>query len=271
MRPDRSLLFAPLIALLSMFPAACGSSTTEETSSLNCVEIAEGDYTFADGQFQYKPPPDPFVSRELTPDQVRSNLEQDFARLGYDWMTLKLDGEMAALAGFAPSVQTKERGYTTGVAIIRTHDALDEAVRVVVDAITIAEPEDATIEIDPVTSYEFLTCQSDLELLLSAEKIIFQGESIQLTSNTQAVLDDIASVAVQCSEYDMDIVGRSEASIEQGFDAVLLAARGEAIRRYLEKQGVDAKRMSVINYGKLDDDDAASVEELDPFSVVFTQ
>ncbi len=251
-RPDRLAAALCAAGTCLMFVGCEASSASEAQSRPQCVEIPDGEYAFYDGLFRPVVEPVKPMPSTSAQDQAKIDLEKVFGQLGYEWMTLQMRDDVALLSGFAPSHDNKKRGFAAGVALIRTDDVLNRTVRVIVDGITVPDGAggEAEVTVDPVESYEFVACQSDLSDIFIGSSVTFSAEGIRLNRESRALLDDAAMVALRCADLDIDISGRAQTSASAEFDTVLSAARAEAVRRYLEDQGIASERMSVISYGE---------------------
>ncbi len=240
---------------LSLFCAACGASSASvapEQVSSTCVEIEDGDYVFKNGVFVLLPEPKvveaPGDMLELAKGQVSDLL----TKLGYTWMSLEMSDDIVVLSGEAPDYRSKSQGYAAGVAAIRANGTMSPSVRVIVDGVSVVDTDSVVIEdeIDPVQSFEILSCQSDLNNVFVSGGVVFEATGVRLTTASQDKLDAVAEVATQCEGYDLDIASHSAANTSENFDAILAAARAESVRRYIEKQGIGAERLSVVSYGE---------------------
>ena len=97
-----------------------------------------------------------------------------------------------------------------------------------------------------------LLAQSLLQELdaLPTRNIVFNKNSITLTSRAQQVLDDVAAAILGYEDLVVEIAGHTDSSGEAVRNLRLSKDRAAAVRDYLVSQNVPANRLSPIGYGE---------------------
>jgi len=97
-----------------------------------------------------------------------------------------------------------------------------------------------------------LLAQSLLQELdaLPTRNIVFNKNSITLTSRAQEVLDDVAAAILGYEDLVVEIAGHTDSSGEAVRNLRLSKDRAAAVRDYLVSQNVPGNRLSPIGYGE---------------------
>ena len=82
------------------------------------------------------------------------------------------------------------------------------------------------------------------------DRVFFETDSTELTSNAQATLDKQANWLNQYSRYTFTIEGHADERGTREYNFALGARRAEATKNYLVAKGVAVTRMKTISYGK---------------------
>ena len=82
------------------------------------------------------------------------------------------------------------------------------------------------------------------------DRVFFESDSSELTSQGQATLDKQARWLQQYSRYSFTIEGHADERGTREYNFALGARRAETTKNYLAAKGVSASRMKTISYGK---------------------
>ena len=89
------------------------------------------------------------------------------------------------------------------------------------------------------------------EVVLSDDSVKFPTDVHQLSTEAQARLDELATkLKSENQNVYLEIQGHTDARGSEAYNDQLGSERAEAVRRYLNQQGVALNRMSTISYGK---------------------
>lgn len=252
-------------ALTFIFMAACagetepqagahGQQASAQAGAPDCVPLEEGDfYRVENGRLVASAPPEPVIIEREAPrpwhEQVESELEDE----GLGW--LEIDARNAGagvvmLTGVAPGDSAKARALQSGEAAIR-------AVRqgqglLVIDGIALdggAEPVGAALA-DLGAQPSVLTCQTAFRRLMRGRDLSFDGETVNLTPQTERLLDAAAGIAFLCRDHAIEIGGHTGASGEAFENLRLSGARADAVREALIARGVPAGLLEASGYGE---------------------
>jgi outer membrane protein OmpA-like peptidoglycan-associated protein len=93
----------------------------------------------------------------------------------------------------------------------------------------------------------------DYEVVLSDDSVKFPVNGDRLSPEAQARLTELAErLRTENRDVYLEIQGFTDASGNRQYNEKLGAARAEAVRRYLYRQGVALNRMATISYGEED-------------------
>jgi outer membrane protein OmpA-like peptidoglycan-associated protein len=89
------------------------------------------------------------------------------------------------------------------------------------------------------------------EVVLSDDSVKFPTDVHKLSTEAQARLDELATkLKGENQNVYLEIQGHTDARGSEAYNDQLGTERAEAVRRYLNQQGVALNRMSTISYGK---------------------
>ena len=89
------------------------------------------------------------------------------------------------------------------------------------------------------------------QVTLSDDSVKFPTDVHKLSSEAEARLDELATkLKTENQNVFLEIQGHTDARGTEDFNDKLGEERAEAVRRYLNQQGVALNRMSTISYGK---------------------
>lgn len=120
-----------------------------------------------------------------------------------------------------------------------------------------------------------LHCQDDVEALLRARTIRFEGGSSRIDRTSRELLDEVASALRPCLGSIIAIVGHTDSSGPEAGNIALSAERAAAVKRALINRGIPADGLRARGMGSQE-----PVEGLDPadpanrrieFSVIVTE
>jgi peptidoglycan-associated lipoprotein len=82
------------------------------------------------------------------------------------------------------------------------------------------------------------------------DRVFFESDSSELTSQGVATLDKQARWLTQYSRYSFTVEGHADERGTREYNFALGARRAETVKNYLAAKGVSASRMRTISYGK---------------------
>ncbi len=99
-------------------------------------------------------------------------------------------------------------------------------------------------------------------LVLSDDAVKFPVDKHELSKEAEARLTEFAGrLKAENKNVYLEIQGHTDATGPGGYNYKLGEARAEAVRRYLNKQGIALNRMSTISYGKEEPVDSNKTKE----------
>jgi OmpA-OmpF porin, OOP family len=119
-------------------------------------------------------------------------------------------------------------------------------IDVSVDGADLARPE---LEGLNLTSADAQACGANFQALMDRNVIQFATGSAEIEPASRAVLDALASVALRCDRYAIEVAGHTDNQGARAANMALSARRAEAVAGYLREQGVLSQRLSVRGYG----------------------
>lgn len=93
-------------------------------------------------------------------------------------------------------------------------------------------------------------CEADIATLLAREQIRFAFASATLSSDSDRLLDRIASVIAGCQGVRLAIEGHTDSLGPDDKNLALSRSRAESVRSALLTRGVPAAQLSAIGYGE---------------------
>jgi outer membrane protein OmpA-like peptidoglycan-associated protein len=89
------------------------------------------------------------------------------------------------------------------------------------------------------------------QVVLSDDSVKFPSDQHALSPEAQARLSELVQrLKTENRNVYLEIQGHTDATGGAGYNEVLGRARADAVRRYLNEQGVALNRMSTISYGQ---------------------
>ncbi|MEM7216467.1 MAG: OmpA family protein, partial [Pseudomonadota bacterium] len=71
-----------------------------------------------------------------------------------------------------------------------------------------------------------------------------------IRSDSTAVLNDVAKVAIDCPEFRIEIGGHTDSRGKDEYNHQLSEGRAKAVVHYMVNAGVVAERLEVVGYGE---------------------
>lgn len=82
------------------------------------------------------------------------------------------------------------------------------------------------------------------------DRVFFESDSSELTSNAVATLDKQAQWLSRYSQYRILIEGHADERGTRDYNYSLGSRRAQAVRDYLATRGIDGSRIRTVSYGK---------------------
>ena len=79
--------------------------------------------------------------------------------------------------------------------------------------------------------------------------ITFAEGSAAISSGSRGVLNALASVALRCDRFSIEVAGHTDNTGDRAFNMDLSHRRADAVAGYLAGQGVARQRLSAHGYG----------------------
>lgn len=93
------------------------------------------------------------------------------------------------------------------------------------------------------------TCERAFDRLMERNVITFAEGSAALAPASRGVLNALASVALRCDRFSIEVAGHTDNTGDRGLNMELSRRRADAVASYLAGQGVARGRLSAHGYG----------------------
>jgi OOP family OmpA-OmpF porin len=93
------------------------------------------------------------------------------------------------------------------------------------------------------------TCERAFDRLMERNVITFAEGSAALAPASRGVLNALASVALRCDRFSIEVAGHTDNTGDRGMNMDLSRRRADAVASYLAGQGVARARLSAHGYG----------------------
>jgi outer membrane protein OmpA-like peptidoglycan-associated protein len=93
------------------------------------------------------------------------------------------------------------------------------------------------------------TCERAFDRVMERNVINFASNSAVIERSSLPVLDGLASVALRCDRYAIEVAGHTDNQGERERNMQLSQRRADAVANYLAEQGVDRARLTAHGYG----------------------
>jgi len=93
------------------------------------------------------------------------------------------------------------------------------------------------------------TCERAFARLMEHNVINFPAGSASIDPSSRSTLDALASVAVRCDRFPVEVAGHTDNDGSREFNMQLSQRRADAVANYLVNQGVDRARLTARGYG----------------------
>lgn len=142
-------------------------------------------------------------------------------------------------------------GAQAGVAAVR--EALEappapfrSRLAVTVDGLDVDHPELQGLNLNDGDAE---TCERAFDRLMERNVITFAEGSAAISSSSRGVLNALASVALRCDRFSIEVAGHTDNTGDRGSNMELSRRRADAVAAYLAAQGVARARLSAHGYG----------------------
>lgn len=142
-------------------------------------------------------------------------------------------------------------GGEAGVARVR--DALEQPpapfrarVEVTIDGLNVDHPELQGLNL---SDGDAETCERAFDRLMERNVITFAEGSAALAPASRGVLNALASVALRCDRFSIEVAGHTDNTGDRAMNMDLSRRRADAVASYLAGQGVARARLSAHGYG----------------------
>jgi OmpA-OmpF porin, OOP family len=93
------------------------------------------------------------------------------------------------------------------------------------------------------------TCERAFDRLMERNVINFASNSATIDPSSRTVLDSLATLALRCDRYAIEVAGHTDNQGEREPNMQLSQRRADAVANYLATQGVDRARLLARGYG----------------------
>jgi OmpA-OmpF porin, OOP family len=93
------------------------------------------------------------------------------------------------------------------------------------------------------------TCERAFDRLMERNVINFAPGSAAIDPSSRAILDSLASVALRCDRFSIEVAGHTDNQGGREMNMELSRARADAVANHLAEQGVARSRLSARGYG----------------------
>jgi OOP family OmpA-OmpF porin len=93
------------------------------------------------------------------------------------------------------------------------------------------------------------TCERAFDRLMERNVITFAEGSAALAPGSRSVLNALASVALRCDRFSIEVAGHTDNTGDRALNMELSRRRADAVASYLAGQGVARARLSAHGYG----------------------
>ena len=119
-------------------------------------------------------------------------------------------------------------------------------LEVTIDGLDLAHPELQGLNL---ASAGAETCAHAFARLLERNVINFAPGSAAIDRSSASLLDALASVALRCDRFSIEVSGHSDNQGARGANMALSVRRAETVAAYLASQGVSRARLAAQGYG----------------------
>lgn len=142
-------------------------------------------------------------------------------------------------------------GGQDGVAALRRAFAEPPApfrtrLAVTVDGLDLEHPELQGLNL---VNSDAETCERAFDRLMERNVINFAAGSAAIDPSSRQVLDSLASVALRCDRFSIEVAGHTDNQGSRETNMQLSRERADAVANYLAAQGVARARLSARGYG----------------------
>jgi OOP family OmpA-OmpF porin len=117
---------------------------------------------------------------------------------------------------------------------------------VTIDGLDVEHPELQGLNL---VSGDAETCERAFDRLMERNVINFASNSATIDPSSRSVLDSLATVALRCDRYAIEVAGHTDNQGEREPNMQLSQRRADAVANYLATQGVDRARLLARGYG----------------------
>lgn len=137
--------------------------------------------------------------------------------------------------------------------VTRVHDAFAEMpapfrsrLAITVDGLDVDHPELQGLNLNDGNAE---TCERAFDRLMERNVITFAEGSAALAPASRTVLNSLASVALRCDRFSIEVAGHTDNTGDRAANMELSRRRADAVATYLAGQGVARERLSAHGYG----------------------
>lgn len=258
-----------LVPLMLAGLQACGNggaTPSDASGPVQCVEIPDGYYLFANGKFT---PTTEDMAIEVPSDVSQrevvwiNEFEDLLRQTGPEWIRLKAVDDVLFVSGDADSEAARSEALEIVRAAIVADRRLLKRNLYMVDAVSTPQearppgalfmsmPHDPTLE----------ACRTRGDQLARSVQITYEEEDTVVSADSHQLLDALAGLTMICRDYRLEIGVHTDARGAESYNRARSQARADAIAAYLESQGIPARQLVPFGYGESRPIDPAQTSE----------
>ncbi len=94
-------------------------------------------------------------------------------------------------------------------------------------------------------------CQKLFDRLLSKQKIYFEVARLRIKKESDALIDQLADVALKCPDINIEVAGHTDSSGPRPMNKILSDMRAEAVVKRLIEKNINVDRLVAVGYGEM--------------------
>ncbi|MCF6346018.1 MAG: OmpA family protein [Thiomicrorhabdus sp.] len=157
----------------------------------------------------------------------------------YTSLTASFNNTDLSISGNVASVKLRDQLQQRSAQVLQSSYSLIE-FNVEVNVIE----EAATVLVDAIS------CQKRFNDLLSTQIIYFETSKAVIQKKSDALIDELATVALKCPDTNIEIAGHTDSSGSHAMNQKLSEMRAKAIVKRLKEKNINEDRLTAIGYGE---------------------
>ncbi len=177
-------------------------------------------------------------------DDLEADIRAVLAAVGLDRIEVEAADDVVHLRGSVPTAADLDTATRASQALLPDGVTLDTS------ALTVGEATAQAASTSPEQQARATAFQAELYRILASTPLIFDVGASQLTPLHQRILNSAALVLNAYPELPVTVVGYTDGQGDPEANRQLSLARAEAVKAYLQTQGVDGNRLTTEARGE---------------------